>query len=74
MDPSYKATALFLAANLQAAIFIVAGFMLTDYLQEQYSSVTYWGEVVGGGVMLLVARNYYVLLRWVFKKRDHRNK
>ena len=70
MDPSYKAIALFLAANVQAAMFIVLGHMLTAYLKELYPEWGYWGEVVGVLVFVLVVRNYYVLLKWVMKNKD----
>ena len=64
MDPAYRATALFLAANIQAALFIIWGYWGAQRLEELYPAKFPWGILIGVLVFVLIVRNYYVLLNW----------
>ena len=69
MDPSYKAIALFLAANVQAALFIVLGFEAHEFFLERFPSFKYSGVLVAFLVFALVVRNYYLLIKWSLKDK-----
>ena len=68
-NSKFRLYALVMGANVETILYMVAGWQLGLWLNENYPKNFDWSAVTYGFALLLIIRSWYVILRIIIKQQ-----